>query len=345
MKYSRLLIVLTCAALQFLSGCAGGLSEPFLWQDNEVSLVWPPPPDTPRLSYLRQISGPSDFKDDDAKEGFLTWMLGGVDEELPLLTPFAVAVDLSEVIWVADNGARMLYQFDVEEKEIKYYQSFNEITLNIPSGVVVDDSAQRVFLSDAGNALVFVLDVNGNYLDAWAPSEGFKRPAGLAIGNDGALYVADAKAGVVYVFNRDGKVINRISSKLNPGGLFRRPINVALGPNGEIAVLDAMSFRVEILSQQGELLSSIGRVGDSAGSLARPKGLAIDSKGHVFVSDAAFDNIQVFDLAGNLLMYFGSAGSAAGQFNLPAGLFIDHKDRLFAADSYNHRVQIFSLLD
>ncbi len=332
-----------CLVLSALSGCAGS-TQPFSWQDETVDLVWPESPDEPRIRYLRSLTGPEDFKEENQTAGLLNWLLGERQEDLPLLGPFAVAASRSGSVWVADNGARSLYHLDLIRRKINFFKEFAGVHLMSPSGVAVDDERQRVFLADAGHRRIFVLDFEGNYIESWGPDKGFERPAGLALDSAGRLLAADAMGGVVYVFNLDGTIASEISSKVNPDGRFIRPLNVAVGPRDEVLVLDAMSFRVEVQDAQGELLGTIGQVGDAAGSMARPKGLAVDKEGHVFVSDSAFDNIQVFDLTGNLLMYWGKSGTQPGQFNLPAGLFVDQQGRLFAADSYNHRIQVFQLL-
>ena len=274
----------------------------------------------------------------------MDWFLGERKDELPLLTPSAVAVSKSEVVWVADTGTRMLYRLDLARQRVDYLQELANQPLISPSGIAVDDQRQKVYLADSALGEVFVMDLEGNYLASWKPEGGFKRPAGLAIDNSGRLLVSDVLDGSVLTFDQQGEVVAKIGSKVNPDGRFNRPLGVAVGPNGEILILDAMSFRIEVQSAQGELISTIGQLGDAAGYLARPKGLAVDREGHVFISDAAFDNIQIFDLTGKLLMYFGGAGKQPGQFNLPSGLFVDQEGRLFAADSYNHRVQVFKIL-
>ncbi len=340
LSFFMLLLVLLLS-----TGCSGPVTHTTSWQDESIDLVWPEAPDVPRIRYLRDLSGPGGFLEKRQSTSLFRWMFGEQEFELPLLSPFAVAVSNSGTVWIADNGARSLHRLDVGLGKSEVFREIAGILLGAPSGVAVDDVRKRVFLSDSRQSRVFVLNSKGEYIDSWGPKGGFKRPAGLALDAAGRLLVADAVSGVVYVFSSDGNVVTEIRSKLNQNGFFSRPLNVAVGPKGEVLILDALSFRVEVQDAHGNLLSTLGSLGDAAGFLARPKGLAVDSRGHVFISDSAFDNIQVFDLAGNLLMFFGEAGSGAGQFNLPAGLYVDSSDRLFVADSYNHRIQVFQLLE
>jgi len=332
-------------SLLLLGACGPQAFKPVDWQDPAYQLVWPEPPDQPRLQYLRSISGPKDIRAEDRSGGVLRWLVGEDESDLPLLAPFAVAAEARGVVWVADGGARMLYRIDMARRTVDYLQEIEGVRLSNPSGVAVDVQRGRVYLADAALDYVFELDLDGRYLGRRTPPGGFRRPSGMAVATDGRLLVADVLDGRVAVFGPDGGFQKYIDSKVDPSGRFNRPLAVALGPAGEILVVDAMAFRIEIQDQQGGLLGTIGQLGDGPGSFARPRGVAVNRKGQVFVSDAAFDNVQVFDLTGNLLLYFGGAGTRAGEFNLPAGLFVDAEDRLFVADSYNHRVQVFQWLD
>lgn len=330
------------AGMLLVSGCAGG--KPIVWQEPGIDLVWPAPPEPPRIRYLRSLTGPVDFREEGKAHGALRWLLGDDEQDWPLLTPYALAYDDFGCLWVADSGARMLYRFDLERGKLDYIQESRDVRLVTPVGIAVDNSNKRVFVADADLAQILLFDLTGKFLDQWAPPEGFRRPAGLALDAAGRLYAADVLAGHVVVFDPAGKVVERRGSRFNSDGRFNRPIAVAIGPQGELLVNESMAFRIEVQSAKGELLGTIGRLGDGPGMFARPRGVAVSPQGQVFVSDAAFDNIQVFDLTGRLLMYLGSTGDGPGQFNLPAGLFLDRNGRLYAADSYNHRVQVFQFV-
>lgn len=334
--------LLVFAGLSLLAGCGGG--RPIVWQEPGVERVWPSPPDPPRIRYLRSISGSADFAEKNRSSSTLRWLLGESDQDWPLLTPYAVAYDDYGCLWVADSGARMLYRFDLERGRVKYIQESKDIRLVTPAGVAVDNQNRRVFVADADLARVLLFDLEGNLLAQWAPPEGFKRPAGLAVDQHGQLYVADVLAGEVVIFDPAGKVVERRGSRVNSDGRFNRPIAVAIGPHNELLINESMAFRIEVHDAGGQLLGTIGKPGDGPGALARPRGLTVSRDGYVFVSDAAFDNVQLFDLTGRLLLFFGSTGSGPGEFNLPAGLFVDREGRIFAADAYNHRIQVFQLV-
>ena len=327
--------------LVLLSGCSVRPDADKVSQDPVIDLSWPSAPDRERIRYLRSITGPEDFRTKQKSSVVWSWLVGEPAAQISLLGPNTVAVSNEGVVWVSDGGARMLYRIDVEKEKVRYFQEFDGRRLTTPSGIAIDDSKGRVYLSDAAENFIYVLDFKGKVVGTRSPPGGFLRPAGMTVAQNGSLLVADALAGCIVVFDANGAYLSKIYSQSGGQSPFARPIDVAVGPNNEVLVLDALSFHVEVQDSQGKFLRTIGHIGDAPGSLARPKGLAVDKNGNVFVADAAFDNIQLFDMAGNLLMHWGGAGVSPGQFNLPAGLFVDQQNRLFVADSYNSRVEVF----
>ncbi len=339
----RIGLTLLCGVSLFLGGCSG--AKPFVWREPAERLVWPAPPEIPRLRYLHAFSGPDDLRSESTRDNaMIRWLLGKMEVDLPLATPYAVAVDEAGVLWIGDSGSHMLYRFDLARGKVDYLREAGGFSYVSPVGLVVDPSHQRLFVSDSELGKLLVLDDQGRLQAEWSPPEGFGRPAGLALDGIGQLYVADVVRRQIFVFASDGKLIGRRGSKLTGDGLFGRPVSVATGPNNELLVLDAGSFRVEVQDAQGALLRKIGKLGDVPGTFARPRSIAVNSQGLVLVSDAAFDNVQIFDLSGQLLLYFGSPGKGPGQFNLPAGVSFDGGGRIFVADTFNNRVQVFELL-
>lgn len=336
--------VLLPGLLLTLWSCAAGRVDERFWVGPADELLWPEPPAAARVKYLRSIAGPDDFLSDSRRAGLLDWLLGRDQEVLPLLTPYDVASDAEHRVWVSDNGARLLYLFDLAQRELIYIRQINGEDLVLPTGLAYDMVRQRLYLADSSLGKVFVLDPDGGYLGELKAPQGMQRPGGVAVDRQGRVHVADALAGMVLVFASDGQYVGQITSKISPSGRFARPLDVAFGPSGETLVLDGLGFSVEVQGEDGSLLGQIGKIGDSPGAFARPRGIVVDRTGLVYVSDAAFDNIQVFDLAGRYLFHFGVAGTRGGEFNLPAGLCVDPLDRLYIADAYNHRVQVMQLL-
>ena len=330
-------------ALSLSAGCGPAAVKEVIWAGPAAQVLGPLPPASPSLRYLRSLSGAADFARQDRSGRMFRWLLGESAEDLPLLAPFAVAASDDGVVWVADNGARMLYRIDLASEKVDYLQEAGGARFTVPSGVAIDAGRDRVLFSDAASDRLYLFDLKGRARGEWTAPDGIKRPGGVAVDAEGRAFVADVLDGTIVIFDAEGRFLGRRGSQVNENGRFNRPVSVAIGPGGELLVVDSMNFRVEVQRADGGLFGTIGAIGDAPGYFARPRGVAVDRHGRVYVSDAAFDNIQVFDLAGNLLSHFGGAGGKPGQFNLPAGVYIDSGGRLFVADSYNHRVQVLQL--
>ncbi len=329
--------------LLLLGGCAG-VGAPVVWQDPAQNLVWPQPPDAPRIRYLRTLSGAKDFREDTKRSQLFRWLTGEVAQEISLATPYGVTADGEGRVWVSDTEAGLVHAFDLRRGRVDYLQGADNLKFRAPLGVAFDGPRNRLLVADGVLKKVFVLDLErGRLLGQWAPPDGFGRPAGLALDPQGRLYVADVLNSRIELFSLEGAHLGGLRSQVEPEG-FNRPANLWVDAGGRVYVVDSMNFRVEILTAEGGKGGTIGALGDSQGHFARPRGIAVDSVGHIYVADATFDNIQVFDRSGQLLLVLGESGKQAGQFSLPAGLFIDGQDRLYVVDAFNQRVQVFQYL-
>lgn len=327
-----------------LAGCGPPRAGEIAWRNPEVDLVWPEPPETARIRFLRTLE-PADFAQvSGSADKFFRWITGEQKRILPLVTPFGVAANGRGRIWVTDTGLPAVHAFDLTRNRVEYIVAAGKEPLVSPVGVAYDDRRDRLYVSDSVLKKVMVFSGRGDFLESLDTPGGFGRPAGMAVDEQGNLYVADVLEGRVEVFGPDGVHRKTLASGASPEEGFNRPICVVVDRSGRVYVTDSMNFRVEILGPDGESLGTIGQIGDVPGSFARPRGVAVDSEGHIYVADAAFGNIQIFDLAGRLLLFFGELGKEPGQFSLPAGLFFDHNDHLYAVDAYNQRIQIFEYL-
>lgn len=330
--------------LALTSGCTLIAAPVAQWVDPATNLLWPDPPDRPRIHYLRDFKGAADFEKNSSSQKFFTWLTGDRDKKLPFISPYGIAADGLGRIWVADMGIRGVHQIDLAAEEVSYIFSAGAVPLETPAGVALDLERQRLYVSDTTLAKVFLFDLDGRFIKELDAPDNFGRPAGLAVDKSGQLYVVDAKKNRLSVFSKDGELLRTITSAALPDLTFNTPSNVAVNNQGQIFVVDSMNFRIESFSATGESLNTIGSVGDGPGYFARPRGIAIDGDGHIYVADATFDNIQVFDSSGNLMIFFGQSGKKAGEFSLPAGITFDQYNRLYVVDSFNQRLQIFEYL-
>lgn len=303
------------------------------------NLVWPKPPNEPRIRFLKATQELQGAAADSSMWSRFWGMIAG-REEVRLVRPAGVAVNETKMA-IADPGARAVWIVGRESGEFRKVDELGGRHLVSP--VAVSPRANEGFyVADSYLAKVFLCDLQGKLTGA-VNDPGFERPTGIVYDSKRQrLYVADSLAHKIWLFDGNGNALGAIGKRGIADGEFNFPTHVALDRDGNLYVVDGLNFRVQSFGVDGRFRSAFGVHGDTAGHFARPKGIALDSQGHIYVVEALFDAVQIFDREGRYLLTFGERGTEAGQFWLPGGIFIDARDQVYVADSYNERIQIFT---
>ena len=312
------------------------------WDENEATLIWPSPPDPPRIQFIGEIKTAKDIelKKSGFGKGLKDFIFG--KKNTNLVKPLAIAKNEENLLVVADPAIPTIHFFQMDEQEYYRPKKRPKHTLVSPVGVAVSNT--NVYVADSVLQHILVFDVKGEYRKSIG--EGIlKRPIGLALSsNQQLLFVVDTLLNQVLTFDLDGNLLDHFAKRGTDFGEFNYPTYITVLPNDDLCISDSLNFRVQIFDARGNFKHSFGRAGDGAGTFSRPKGISSDSQGNIYVVDAAFENIQVFNNAGELLLAFGSPGTGLGEFSLPGGIFVDQNDRIWVADAFNHRIAVFQLL-
>lgn len=325
-------------ALLLAGGCGAPVLAPTTDPAAAAALVWPKPPEQPRIRYLQSVAGPQDWGIERSLLRRLADALTGGGAEL-FARPSAVA-EAGGVLYVADPGAQALWILDrPRSRSARLTQIGGEALVSPVALALRADGA--VFVADTVLKKVFLLDLDGVLIRSFA-TQGLERPAGLAW-DEGArrLYVLDSLRHRIAVFDGNGALLRNIGESGAGDGQFNHPTHLALDASGALLVTDALNFRVQMIDRDGRFVAKFGQVGNGGGDFAAPKGIAADGENHYYVVDALFDAVQIFDQQGQLLLAFGEHGARPGQFSLPRGIFISADDKVYVADAYNRRVQVF----
>ena len=328
-------------------------------QQDLSKLVWPEPPNIPRVRYTNYFAGMKFDKDVDTqgKKPKQSWMdrLAGSqsqDEKITvknfpyqLLGPYGMSVDSKGRLYVADQKVGAIFIFNTETKDTEMIRNGFEAHFGLINGVAVDDD-DRIFVSDGKLGKVLVFDAKHKVVDQ---IKDMVDPVGLAIDKENRLlYVVDTQQDQVLVYDADTlKPIRKIGTAgkkhtLTTPGDFALPTDVAVDKDGNIYVTDTLNWRVEIFDAEGKFISQFGKHCDAIGCFERPKGIAVDADGHIWVVDTSLGLVQAYDRDGALLGYVGGPGRLLGQFNDPMGIFIDQNNRMFVSEQYPWgRVQEF----
>jgi DNA-binding beta-propeller fold protein YncE len=334
----RALLGVGVIVLPALFGCA---PTPVAKKDYS-DLVWPLPPDPPRIKFVATFHGQSDLS---GRDEFKAMLLGEEDEGLTLRKPYGVTASADgKRIYVTDTKLRGVLVFDLEKKELHPFRTDAQGGMINPLEIRLDKRG-RIFVTDSERKEILVFDQTGKTLMALGKKEAVGRPTGLALDEArNRLYVADTVKHRIVVYDMEGKFLFAFGERGSEPGQLNFPVNLAVDRNGDLLVADTGNFRIQIFDSKGNFRDTFGEVGDTYGTFARPKGVALDSDGHIYAVDAAFNNFQIFNDKGQLLLFVGSLGREPGMFWLPTGVYIDPMDRIYVADSINERIQVFQYL-
>jgi sugar lactone lactonase YvrE len=194
---------------------------------------------------------------------------------------------------------------------------------NFPTGVAVDSSG-NVYVADSGNntirkvtpaGVVTTLagraesDPNGasgdfpvgGSADGTAKDARFRYPSGVAVDNEGNIYVGDSGNDSIRKVTPAGIVTTLAGLAGSPGnadGLasaarFSNPAGIAVDSSGNLYVADSGNNTVRKVTPAGLVTTVAGRAGshgsnDEKGSEARfyyPTAVTVDSGGNVYVAD------------------------------------------------------------
>lgn len=332
--FNTVLFLITLITITGLFACA-----PTMPEKKKIDLVWPLPPDEPKIKYVDRFVTTLDLS---KKTGIAEALFG--EEKVEVLNkPYGVAVDKEGKVYITDIGR--LWMIDFKNKDYKILGTEPGIgKLRLPIGVATSSDG-RVFIADTSADKVFVYK-DGRAVALLGKTGEFEAASGIALDEKrNLIYVVDAKKHQVNVYSlNDYSYLRTIGKRGEKDGEFNFPTNIAIDREGRIYVVDTGNFRVQVFDSEGRFIKSIGKLGDTPGSLARPKGIAIDSEGHIYVVDAAFQNFQIFDFDGNILLFVGGGGVEPGQFLLPAGIAIDDEDRIYVINQIPASLQIFEYI-
>jgi DNA-binding beta-propeller fold protein YncE len=311
-------------------------------EDYRQKLVWPGPPDLPRIRWVNMIRSAKDILPP-KKQSIWKRLAGAPDEaESDFNNVAGIAVDSRGRIYLPAPRQNRVFVLDEQKKEVLEFTGKGWSHLNNPAYIDIDHE-DRAYVSDSRGGKVVRFEPDGTPAKVYGQGK-LGKPLGVAVdGKRRRLYVADGQKHHVAVFDTEsGELIRTIGEHgATEPGKFNVPIAVAVDRRGYLYVIDYYNYRIQVFSRRGKFVFAFGQNGTSPGRFARPKGIAVDSQGHIYVADTMFGNIQIFDQKGQPLMFFGGHGTNPGHFVLLEGLFIDSQDRIYTTERYLVRVQVF----
>jgi sugar lactone lactonase YvrE len=143
-----------------------------------------------------------------------------------------------------------------------------------------------------------VIKIWGSFADiskGAAPGGTFYEPWGIAVGQDGSVYIADTWNHRIQKFSAEGVFINMwgyFGQAESPFAIWG-PRDIAIDGAGNIFITDTGNKRIVIYDQGGNYVNQFGSVGMEPGQFDEPIGVAVDNEGLVYITDTWNQRIQV----------------------------------------------------
>jgi hypothetical protein len=138
-------------------------------------------------------------------------------------------------------------------------------------------------------------------------------PTRLALGLDNEIYVSDAQADAVFIYDAELNLAGKL------GGI-RRPLGVAIAPNGNIYVGSDARDEVQIYDNRRVKIQTIG-----VGTIKMPNDLVLDRDGWLYVADSLSNKVWIFDPNGTPAGSAGAEGDDPGQLDFPVAITIAYR--------------------
>jgi DNA-binding beta-propeller fold protein YncE len=174
---------------------------------------------------------------------------------------------------------------------------------NRPTNIAVGPRGDLYVSDGYGNCRVHQFSSSGQLKRSWgAPGRGpgeFYLPHGIAVADDGRVFVCDRESDRIQIFSPDGEYLSEWTDTQRPthivfdaqgrayvSELWWHPgdTSQSLGP-----ITQARYARVSVYDPDGHVLARWGTPDATAtGSFAAPHGIAVDSKCAIYVSEVTW---------------------------------------------------------
>lgn len=166
----------------------------------------------------------------------------------------------------------------------------------------------------------------------------FSQPRGIAVDSKGEVYLADAGKNIVYILNKEGKIIDTIGRFGWKEGEFDQPTDIAVDSNLRLYIADSGNDRIQkysLISQDFKIIAGDkSEETDSELKLYEPQGIAIDSTGYIYIADTWNNRLLKIDPLGRPQLKIGNFGT----LKEPHGIMVDNVKNIYVCDTGNHRI-------
>ena len=208
----------------------------------------------------------------------------------------AIYLDQDDNVWLVDRNKHQIFKFTTEGKLL---MTIGEEGFRSDTGVAFDDYSSTTWSS--------VTHSGGP----------FNMPAGIAVNNDGEIFIADGYANArVHKFTSSGEHIMSWGDPGSDDGQFNLPHGVWIDKQGHVLVSDRENDRIQVFTQDGEHIKTWPT------KLIGPALMYIDEDDIVYIPEHNGGMVSVLNHDGERLAQWGEE-----RYRSCHGIWVDsHKD-------------------
>jgi sugar lactone lactonase YvrE len=279
--------------------------------------------------------------------------------------PFGLAFGADKNLYVTDGETGKLWQIKADGTARAIVENLETPSAIAPapdgSLVVAETGAhviRRVHPESGQTEIVAGTAGRAGYADGSGAQALFNGPIGVAVGNDGSIFVADTYNDRIRAIDTNGNV-RTLAGGSEQGfadaltgeqARFDTPCGIAVTLDGALLVADTGNHRLRRVEQNGSVRTIAGTGeamvsdGISDASFNEPTGIAVASDGTIYVADARGSALrlcasgvapQVSTLAGGKGAGFQDGALAGARLNRPTGIALAPDGTILFADSGN----------
>ena len=287
--------------------------------------------------------------------------------------PFGVVLDAAGNLYVADGGdnnsIRKIGLDGVSTTLAGAVEGYAEglgkaASFNTPSGLAMD-AAGNLYVADTGNNAIRKVTPDGKVStlagdglagdqDGRGAAARFNGPIGVAVDDDGVVYVTDTYNDRIRRIAPNGDVTTiagagRSGKADGPAAqaLFDLPTGLAVAANGDLYIADTGNHAIRKLDKNGVVTTVAEAREDERASLLRsPVALALTRDGYLYVGSNAHGRLAQITPAGEALTLidvdhkaepgYGPDGSV--RLYAPRGIAVAGDGSLFVTDGATYRL-------
>lgn len=210
--------------------------------------------------------------------------------------PISAVESSRGTIIVIERGAQSIISYNPETGERRgiLADGFPDASSFWPTCLALDDK-DNLYVVDQGNQRIYIFDGNLTYkFHINSPEPKFTGFSSVAVAKDGNIIALEARRGIVYVFDKEGKLVHRVSKRGELRGETEFAVDIAVDGQGRIYVLDSHRHQVVLLDRNGNWQGEMGEKGWKEGKFIFPYRIEVASDYRLFIVDADNNRLQVF---------------------------------------------------